>query len=282
MDNTPVKVRDLLARYAGSHVHVLPNRGNCGDGLIYLGFRQLCAEFSISFTEILYPRPATGQTLFVLGCGNLCEAYHFMAAETAAYLASFQRIYLLPCTIDPACAAVADLLAQLPAGTTIFCRERASLERVRPLVESRCALYLDEDLAFALDYTPWKKDGAGTLLAFRGDRESLGRPVPEGNRDISAEGGTDDGELLLRVVAEYRTVHTDRAHIGIGAAMLDKEVHLYPNSYFKNRALYEYSLASRGNVSFHEFPVALPVEGSREAAQAQVLKPQAEPAPINR
>jgi hypothetical protein len=282
MDNAPVTVRDLFARHAGGHIHVLPNRGNCGDGLIYLGFRRLCAEFGVSFTEILYPRPAAGHTLFVLGCGNLCEAYHFMVAETAAYLASFRRIYLLPCTIDPACPDVAGLLETLDRRTTIFCRERTSLELVQAQVAGRCAVHLDEDLAFAFDYAPWKKEGAGALIAFRGDRESLGCPLPPGNRDVSAEGNTDDGEHLLSVVAEYREVYTDRTHIGICAAMLEKDVHFYPNSYFKNRAIYEYSLAGRGNVTFHEFPANLPGKDAQHTADAQRLEPQAQPAIVDR
>jgi exopolysaccharide biosynthesis predicted pyruvyltransferase EpsI len=247
-----MKVRDLFQRYAGSHVALLPNGGNCGDGLIYLGLRQLCADYSIGFTELLYPRPAAGNTLFALGCGNLCKPFHFQVDKIKRYLDSFGRVYLLPCSMDPSCEEVADFLKCLPPHATIFCRERYTFEKVRALVHEGVAVYMDHDLALEAGYDAWKQDGCGTLNAFRTDQESLGRKVPADNMDVSLWGGSDDGELLPRTISQYRIVHTDRAHVAICAAMLGKELHVYPNNYHKVRGIFEYSLQGRPNAVFHD------------------------------
>lgn len=252
-----MKVRELLRRFSGMRVAFIPNEGNCGDGVIQMGFRRLCEEFAISYTTLLHPRPASGQVLLVLPCGNLCQPFHYQVPRIRRYMAEFQRTYLLPCSIDPAAPAVAELLRELPPTVTIFCRERLSVEKIAPLLDPRVPVHVDDDLAFAVDYEPWKRKGAGTLHAFRTDVESCGHPLPPKNLDISLWGGSADGELLLRTIAEYRVVHTDRAHVAICAAMLGKETHVYPNNYHKVRGIFDYSLRDRPGVTFHEsFPAA--------------------------
>lgn len=248
-------VRTLFDRLQGMHVALLPNAGNCGDGLIHMGLQRLCADDSISYTTLLHPRPASGPVLLVLGCGNLCRPFHYQVARIKRYVSSFAKTYLLPCSIDPAAPAVAELLESLPPSVAIFCRERFSFEKIAPHLHGETEVYLDDDLSLALDFDPWKRAGAGRLNAFRTDQESRGHPLPAGNLDISLWGGSADGELLLRTVAEYRVIHTDRAHVAISAAMLDKETHVYPSNYHKVRGIYEQSLRGKSNVIFHDtFP----------------------------
>ena len=47
---------------------------------------------------------------------------------------------------------------------------------------------------------------------------------------------------LLDEIDKYATVNTNRLHGAIGASLLNKRVHLYPNSYWKNQEVYNYSL----------------------------------------
>lgn len=264
-----MKVRDLFGRLRGAHVALIPNEGNCGDGLIQMGLTQLCAEYAVSYTSLLHPRPASGRVLLVLACGNLCRPFHHQVARIKRYVGSFERTYLLPCSIDPAEPAVAELLESLPASVTIFCREQFTFEAVAPFLRQGNALHLDHDLAFSVDFAPWKRSGAGTLHAFRTDLESCGHPLPAGNVDVSLWGGSADGEILLRTVSEYRTVHTDRAHVAICAALLEKETHVYPNNYHKVRGIFEYSLQNKPNVTFHEAFPASSAGVSSAAAFAQ-------------
>jgi exopolysaccharide biosynthesis predicted pyruvyltransferase EpsI len=256
-----MKVRELFEQLRGRHVALLPNHGNCGDGLIQMGFRQLCEEYFVRYTSLLSPRPACGRVLLVLGAGNLSQPFHHQVPRIRRYVPMFEKTYLLPSSIDPASPAVAELLQQLPPNVVIFCRERFSAEKIAPLVSGKNDVHLDHDLAFALTYEPWKQTGAGRLNAFRTDLESCGAPLPPHNLDLSLWGDEDDGDLLLRNVAGYSSVHTDRAHVAICAAMLGKETHLYPNNYHKVRGIFEFSLRAHPNVTFHEtFPCASAAE----------------------
>ena len=160
-----MKVRDLFERLRGRHVALLPNEGNCGDGLIAMGFRRLAREYSVSHTILLHPRPASGRILLVLGCGNLSRAFHHQVPRIRRYAPEFNETFLLPCSIDPAAPAVAEMLETLPSSVTIFCREHSSAEKIAPIVSGKNAVHLEHDLAFAVDYEPWQQRGAGQLNA---------------------------------------------------------------------------------------------------------------------
>jgi exopolysaccharide biosynthesis predicted pyruvyltransferase EpsI len=115
------------------------------------------------------------------------------------------------------------------------------LARGRRLMASRRARMEDEE-------------PAGTLHAFRTDLESTGIPLPDDNLDVARvfSHGTRNPWVshtatyqLLCYIDTFRTVHTNRLHTAVGAALLRKQVKFYPNSYFKNRAVYEFSLRGR-------------------------------------
>ncbi len=245
-------VTDLFGWLRGTHVHVLPNAGNCGDGLIHLGFQTLCRKYLIQTTELLFPLPADGRVLLILGCGNLCKNFDYLVPPIREYLHRFQRVYVMPCSMDPEAPRVAGLLQEFRENVTIFCRELYSAQCIAPFVKNGAAISVDHDLALHLDYSPWKQQGKGCLKAFRTDHEGLGYELPPDNFDVSLLGGSADGEILLRTVSKFQEVHTDRAHVAITAAMLGKETHIYPNNYHKVRGIAEMSLLSMPHVQFHE------------------------------
>ncbi len=94
----------------------------------------------------------------------------------------------------------------------------------------------------------------GILNAFRIDVERSPIGIPKDNCDISevASHGTHN-ELavsssavqLLRLVGDCNQLRTNRLHVAIAGALLGKEVWFYPNSYYKNQAIYEFSMQSR-------------------------------------
>lgn len=95
---------------------------------------------------------------------------------------------------------------------------------------------------------------ASTLHAFRTDLEKTGIPLPADNLDVARlfSHGTKNRWVshwstfqLLSFIDTYQTVHTNRLHTAIAAALLRKQVRFFPNSYFKNRAVYEFSLRDR-------------------------------------
>ena len=250
-------VRQLLAGYRGSRVHVLPNPGNGGDGLIQLGLRRLCAEFDLRVCELYSPQPARGELLLAPGAGNLSVAYHGVADRIAPYLNTFRTVCILPTSVETEAPAVRRFLLDLPSSAHVFCRETVSLMHVRALLGDADRVHLDHDLAFEADLRAWARPGYGTLYAFRSDPESLGEPIPPGNFDVSGITGEWMAELLLDVVASHAVVHTDRAHVAIAAALLDRETHVYATAYHKMRGIHAHSLVRRANVQFHERQGAL-------------------------
>lgn len=95
---------------------------------------------------------------------------------------------------------------------------------------------------------------------FRTDIESALPSRPLNNTDLSRmyEYGTRNKEVclytvsrLFRFLDSYTVINTDRLHICIAGALLGKTVNLYPNSYFKCKAIYEHSLKDKfQNVNF--------------------------------
>ena len=94
----------------------------------------------------------------------------------------------------------------------------------------------------------------GGLNAFRTDGEQTGIPIPIDNLDLSKlfYYGTRNADVchttalhLLRYLDTFDEVHTNRLHLAIGSAVLGKRVLIQSNSYFKNRAVYEYSMRDR-------------------------------------
>lgn len=59
-----------------------------------------------------------------------------------------------------------------------------------------------------------------------------------------------DFQVFVALVANARRVFTDRLHVAILSAILGKDTFLYPNSYHKNRGVYEFSLRKFPNVRF--------------------------------
>lgn len=89
---------------------------------------------------------------------------------------------------------------------------------------------------------------------FREDVEKALDEAPEGNMDHSKiyEYGTRNDAItnyttvrLMKYVNHFKKIRTDRLHICIAAGLLGKDVEFYPNSYFKCKAVYEFSLKNK-------------------------------------
>lgn len=92
------------------------------------------------------------------------------------------------------------------------------------------------------------------LHAIRTDREKEGSAPPSGNVDVSQvfAYGTAPRAMALRATRamltyldQFERITTNRLHICILAILIGKEVDFYANSYFKNEAVYEYSIKDR-------------------------------------
>ncbi len=89
------------------------------------------------------------------------------------------------------------------------------------------------------------------LNAYREDKEGLRKEVPDKNIDISllfAFGSQLPQDIhfssfcMLYFLNRFEEIHTNRLHVAIAGALLRKKIFLSANSYFKCRAVYEFSM----------------------------------------
>jgi GT2 family glycosyltransferase/exopolysaccharide biosynthesis predicted pyruvyltransferase EpsI len=241
--------------------------GSLGDELIWAGTRELLSDRIYREIDLDSLCRASGDTVLLSGGGALCRPYHeWMPRALAVATIRFERVIVLPSSFDPAEDEVRETLARTPA--TVFARERESHRRIQSLCDTRLA----HDCAFFFDFAPYRREGSGTLNAFRTDREAdRPGPLPPNNDDISL---TAPGlEQWLETIAAHELVRTDRAHVMIAAALLGKRVEFAPSSYHKVTAIAEYALAEFPVVPLHRAPdpasrraEGLPRRGSRTGA----------------
>lgn len=154
-------------------------------------------------------------------------------------------------------------VGQLLADSTISSRTLAQWILGRPLREAIRRLRGKDAKKVAL--RPALKQGVRALFrmverntdhlyAMRTDRERVEVPVPRGNVDVSRvfPYGTAPRAAARRATLatltyldQFDRITTNRLHICILAALLGKEVEFYANSYFKNEAVYRYSIEGR-------------------------------------
>lgn len=152
-----------------------------------------------------------------------------------------------------------NVLGQLEQQVHIFCREIPSYDALSSVrMAKNVHVHLSQDTAFYLSRKDFhvRSFGKYVLIAARLDRESimtwnvneirkLGMPTVM--RDLEL---LPDFKLYVRTIAEASKVYTDRLHVAILSAILSKETYLFPNSYHKNRGVYEFSLKRFRNVKF--------------------------------
>lgn len=259
---------ELLRSLDDDTVYFVPNAGNAGDALIAYGTFALFDELGLH-VELCQPDAAlSSKTVLLGGGGNLVEGMYETMAKALENFLPGNRCILLPHTI----VGNAEILNHTHDNLTIFCREEVSYRACLAEGANVENVKLAHDMAFhipAADLAPFNAPGAATASVFRTDGEtSQLHPLPEDNRDISLSW---NGDLwhnraltehvtlsLAAYVAQFEAVRTDRLHIGILGALLGKRVTLHANNYYKNRAVYEWSLAERfPNVEFVKPPEVL-------------------------
>jgi Exopolysaccharide biosynthesis protein len=246
----------LLSDYRGREVVALLNRGNRGDGVIHLGGRQFFASVGIApreFHETDDLGGMHGDVLLIYGAGALSRGTHSLPRVLRTIAPRFSEIVILPSSFDLSEPAVRNFAQSWDRKYSVFCRELVSFDSLRKLGVKPKVLLLGHDLAFHLDVSRWAaRPAEGSAGLFRHDNEAAYGRLP---RDLDviedASYGSDaEPEKLLDFVSRFAVVHTDRCHGAITAAMMGRKVTFYRNNYFKNRAIYDHSLAAMPHVRF--------------------------------
>lgn len=245
-DRFAVLEEKLKAECGKGPVYYLPNPGNFGDALIRHGtlrfFRDIkldCKELSIRKKDWVFPL-LTGGTVIYGGGGGWSQLWrhseHYVNRLTRRF-----KVIVLPSSFEQAYS--------LPE-TVVFCRDTFESQQNMPE-----AIFC-HDMAFYIGKEFFRSGkGSGVGYFFRTDQESANKiELPSDNNDISLKGNhLSDVTRFFDAVNQVSIVHTDRLHVSIAGCLLGKEVHLYPGSYFKSRAVYMSSMkAYFDNIHFHD------------------------------
>lgn len=267
-----------MQELSGEEVLLWPTPGNAGDSFINAGTAAALSRASVSWRRVDTGDDVTGRTVVLGGGGNFTELYDHVDTALNAFLdGGAQRIVLLPHTVR----GNVETLRRLRPQDVVMCRDAIGHQHVTGVCRAR--VLLQHDMAFHLDVDQFLADPALSVsgqefledrLAAHGwtleqitsaremqlmriDAESANPTGPEGFDASHHLIDGDVGELsprsawaLLACVRACQAVHTDRLHVAIAAAMLGTAARLRPNSYDKNRSVYDHSLASFSTVRF--------------------------------
>ncbi|MBU2472700.1 polysaccharide pyruvyl transferase family protein [Patescibacteria group bacterium] len=242
-------LKKYLSKYKNTNIDFFRFPGNYGDSLIWHGTKKLLSLLNISERYVNISLPKYNDVLFIDGGGNFVDYYSDVREFLIKKPALYNEIVILPHTIFG--EKQIKVLNNISSNLTIFCREKVSAKFLEGKL-THGKVYLWHDCAFYNKFS-LVPSGEGILNAFRSDKESILRALPESNIDLSYNGyATKSLDKLINILQKYEQVNTDRLHIAIGAMLLGKQVRLFPNSYYKNKAIFDYSLKRFSNVSFVE------------------------------
>ena len=245
-----VDLKKFLEKYRNAEVDFYRFPGNYGDSLIWHGTKILLNELNIHESYVEIDSLKSNDILFIDGGGNFVDYYSDVRDFLSKKHDLYGEIIILPHTIFG--DRQIDVLNSLSGNVTVFCRERVSFNFVKQMLQ-KGNVYLWHDCAFYNNLLK-SPDGNGVLNAFRQDKESILNNIPFANNDLSYNGyATKPLDELINYLMEYREINTDRLHLAICATLIDKKVNLFPNSYYKNKAVFDYSLKRFPNISFKEY-----------------------------
>lgn len=273
-------LHEVLESLRGTTVGYWPNIGNAGDSLIAASTYQIFARYEISYEIITDPTKAH-DTALVGGGGALVPYYARVRKEYNPFNTinelskSCKKVIVLPHSVR----GNDDFLKELPDNVFFYCREEASYRHVgaffppdRIATGHDLALFLN--ISDILDNEGIRSEAqplfeailAGKNIALsdihnkvvsclRTDREKLIPPPPD-NVDISALFMEwPDGVLphhaeirswmLLEFVRLAGMIITNRLHVAIACALLDKPCIMFDNSYGKLMDVFDFSLRGR-------------------------------------
>lgn len=276
-----------LSEKKQGNIYYYANNGNAGDALINMGFYALAKKYNLNFKPISFDEVAKvkqGDIVMIAGGGALVPEW----GATTDFLTQLNnqkvKVVILPHSIRE----VDDVISNLTEGSIIFCREKYSYDYC--IKNSNASkIFLEDDIAFFCDVSEIKSSKnkmqvfsnkniirkfifayhniiskfKKTIYATRVDKEqSATVDVPRvlfNDLSIVASFGSSNydqslysARKFLELIDLYDEVYTDRLHVSIGAALLNKKVKIYNNGYYKCKGVYEQSMQKMENVSFIE------------------------------
>lgn len=277
-----------LRMFAEKDAVYVPCAGNFGDGLIGLGTLDLFRETGInprihdSLKEGVLP--PSGYAIVGGGGGWFDGLWDHYATILKPFLDAGGQVLILPSTV----LGFQHFFEKYAGQITVFARERNTFERLDGYSGMHGRVHMMHDLAFATDFAVFG-DGPdinasssrdGVLNMFREDEESNISGYRKRNYDLSllwnVTAWYDRQDCIrklrpvVQLLSQIKTVRTDRLHMSILATLLGCDVVMYPSRYFKNQAVFDYSLCSFPNIRFSsETDVSSPVPMASDMTPAE-------------
>lgn len=217
---------DVFAPWSGKKAFMADLPGNPGDAIIRQATLQLMRHFNIEQTTL-----EQADAVFLPGGGFLGSLYGSVPRDS-----TFVREYGKPRVILPHTWNNPDALGFEKVADEVWCRENHS-----PQILGRGKFAPDLALAYRPSLKATRENGLG--IFFRQDIEAT--EVPAGNIGDPVAMCRSHYDYL-RLAGSYRHVHTNRLHFAVAALLMGNQATLYPNSYHKNRSVWEASLKDLG------------------------------------
>lgn len=250
---------ELLKDLRGKKIIYTPNPGNAGDSLIASStldlFKSINLDFKIESDKIKFNK----KTIIYGGGGNLIDKYddlrNFLWRNHKD-----NQIIVLPHTFSHC----KKLLSCIGSNVKLIAREKVSFNYIRTYMRHPENALLSDDMAFHINNLDSyiNEPHAGKCNAFRLDEERTDISIPDNNKDISEHFMFKQNTLnenhikisadnLLRYLCKFEEINTNRLHVGIAGSLLGRKVNLFSNSYYKNEAVFSFSIKDKyKNTSF--------------------------------
>jgi hypothetical protein len=236
-----IDLSTYLDQFRGESLLYRPCPGDGGDALTAAATLQLFDRCGLDvelWSENAIPE---GRTIFFGGGGNLTPAYREAATFIETYHRNAKKLIVLPQTID----GHEDLLRGLGPNVDVICREPLSFEHVRK-VRGEQDLYLADDLALSLDVRAVLNEGFPDLQGHPRQGKYQRRQARLNRRLFALRRYSEIRSLFSRHgMKTLSCLRGDVEKTLEPTLLLGKQVLLYRNSYWKNRAVNFSSLAGQ-------------------------------------
>ncbi|MDR3637809.1 MAG: polysaccharide pyruvyl transferase family protein [Isosphaeraceae bacterium] len=256
---TSSKVLDVFREFRDRPFVFVEPGGNFGDQLIYRGAEKLAAGVglrfcSISYQEFVRRRLDREEVVYIHGGGGcvpwwsgtpIAALKRLLQIHSGVVIVGPQTFWTEPKFLRRVLRGVRH---PRPARIILFTREAISWKAVREHAPIHTEVIADHDTALNLsadDLGISRCVRQGDLWLLRKDKEAP-RRSPHVAQAVDPIATCATLEEWLEIHNSARTIVTNRLHSAIVASILDIPAVLFPNNYFKNAAVWEFSLKSRG------------------------------------
>ena len=188
-------------------------------------------------------------------------------------------IVILPCTIRNE----DDLIKSFGKNIKIICKEIVSYKYVYKLIKHKSNVFLSHDLMFYIKNLninmhtrdankTFDKCSYGILNCYNKKQLQLVTRFLDINHndDKSFNKIKSTALSLFKYISNYNTINTDRLYIAIVGSILNKNVNIYPDNCYKNKAVFDYSIKNvYQNTKFKKFKYVT-ITGNKDGFGAQL------------